>query len=57
VQHGEVSLTALAWAALERLLLFSTLTLAITLVHGDRFHYRGSQLITRTGTWGGCWCT
>jgi hypothetical protein len=38
--------------AVPAVLLFSTLTLAITLVHADRFHFHSRQLITRAGTWG-----
>ena len=38
--------------AVPAVLLFSTLTLAVTLVHADRFHFHSPQLITRAGTWG-----
>jgi hypothetical protein len=38
--------------AVPAVLLFSTLTLAITLLHADRFHFRSPQLVTRAGTWG-----
>jgi hypothetical protein len=38
--------------AVPAVLLFSTLTLAITLVHADRFHFHSPRLITRAGTWG-----
>jgi hypothetical protein len=38
--------------AVPAVLLFSTLTLAITLVYADRFHFHSPQLITRAGTWG-----
>jgi hypothetical protein len=38
--------------AVPAVLLFSTLTLAITLLHADRFHFHSPQLITRAGTWG-----
>jgi hypothetical protein len=38
--------------AVPAVLLFSTLILAITLVHADRFHFHSRQLITRAGTWG-----
>jgi hypothetical protein len=38
--------------AVPAVLLFSTLTLAITLVHAERFHFHSQQLITRAGTWG-----
>jgi hypothetical protein len=38
--------------AVPAVLLFSTLTLAITLLHADRFHFHSPQLITRVGTWG-----
>src|SRR5919197_373679 len=37
--------------AVPAVLLFSTLTLAITLVHADRFHFHSPRLITRAGTW------
>jgi hypothetical protein len=38
--------------AVPAVLLFSTLTLAITLAHADRFHFHSPRLITRAGTWG-----
>jgi hypothetical protein len=38
--------------AVPAVLLFSTLTLVITLVHADRFHFHSPQLVTRAGTWG-----
>jgi hypothetical protein len=38
--------------AVPAVLLFSTLTLAITLVHAERFHFHDPRLITRAGTWG-----
>jgi len=38
--------------AVPAVLLFSTLTLAMTLLHADRFHFHSPQLITRAGTWG-----
>jgi hypothetical protein len=38
--------------AVPAVLLFSTLTLAITLIHAERFHFHSPQLITRAGTWG-----
>lgn len=38
--------------AVPAVLLFSTLTLAVTLVHADRFHFHSPQHITRAGTWG-----
>jgi hypothetical protein len=38
--------------AVPAVLLFSALTLAITLLHADRFHFHSPQLITRAGTWG-----
>jgi hypothetical protein len=38
--------------AVPAVLLFSTLTLAITLLHADRFHFHSPQLVTRAGTWG-----
>jgi hypothetical protein len=38
--------------AVPAVLLFSTLTLAITLVHADRFHFHSPPLVTRAGTWG-----
>ena len=38
--------------AVPAVLVFSTLTLAITLVHAGRFHFHSPQLITRAGTWG-----
>jgi hypothetical protein len=38
--------------AVPAVLLFSTLTLAVTLVHADRFHFHSPQPITRVGTWG-----
>jgi hypothetical protein len=38
--------------AVPAVLLFSTLTLAITLVHAERFHFHSQQLFTRAGTWG-----
>ncbi len=37
--------------AVPAVLLFSTLTLAITLIHADRFHFHSPHLITRAGTW------
>ena len=37
--------------AVPAVLLFSTLTLVITLIHADRFHFHSPQLITRAGTW------
>ena len=43
--------------AVPAVLVFSTLTLVITLVHAGRFHFHSPQLITRAGTWGGCSCT
>jgi len=41
--------------AVPAVLLFSTLTLVITLIHADRFHFHSPHLITRVGTWG--WLT
>jgi hypothetical protein len=38
--------------AVPAVLLFSTLTLAITLLHADRFHFHGPHPFTRAGTWG-----
>jgi hypothetical protein len=38
--------------AISAVLLFSTLTLAITLAHADRFHFHSPRLVTRAGTWG-----
>lgn len=38
--------------AVPAVLVFSTLTLAITLVYAGRFHFHSPQLITRAGTWG-----
>ena len=37
--------------AVPAVLLFSTLTLAVTLLHADRFHFHSPRLITRAGTW------
>jgi hypothetical protein len=37
--------------AVPAVLLFSTLTLAITLLYADRFHFRSPQPITQAGTW------
>jgi hypothetical protein len=37
--------------AVAAVLVFSTLTLVITLIHADRFHFHSPHLITRTGTW------
>jgi hypothetical protein len=45
-------LRARTCVAVPAVLLFSTLTLAITLVHAERFHFHSQQLITRAGTWG-----
>jgi hypothetical protein len=45
-------LWARARVAVPAVLLFSTLTLVITLVHADRFHFHSPRLITRAGTWG-----
>lgn len=33
------------------MLLFSTLTLAVTLFHADRFHFHSPRLVTQAGTW------
>jgi hypothetical protein len=41
--------------AVPAVLLFSTLTLAVTPLHADRFHFhspRSPRLVTRAGTWG-----
>jgi hypothetical protein len=38
--------------AVPAVLLFSTLTLVITLIHADRFHFHSPNLVTRAGTWG-----
>jgi hypothetical protein len=38
--------------AVPAVLLFSTLTLAITLVHAERFHFGSPTAVTRAGTWG-----
>ena len=37
--------------AVPAVLLFSTLTLVITLIHADRFHFHSPHLVTRAGTW------
>jgi hypothetical protein len=37
--------------AVPAVLLFSTLTLAVTLLHADRFHFHSPRLVTRAGTW------
>jgi hypothetical protein len=41
--------------AVPAVLGFSTLTLAVTVVHADRFHFHSPPPITRAGTWG--WLT
>lgn len=44
-----------AWSsgriAVPAVLLFTTLTLVVTLLHVDRFHFAAPLLITRVGTW------
>lgn len=37
--------------AVPAVLLFTTLTLVVTLLHSDRFHFGAPLLITRVGTW------
>lgn len=44
-------LWANARVAVPAVLLFTTLTLVVTLLHSDRFHFGAPLLITRVGTW------
>jgi hypothetical protein len=51
LQSARERLWARTRVAVPAVLLFSTLTLAVTLVHADRFHFHSPRLVTRAGTW------
>lgn len=51
VMAGRERWWANARTAVPAVILFTSLTLIVTLIHADRFHFGAPELITRAGTW------